>query len=82
MAVDFDASQFDVTLSLQAVRVPKAEVSELSSALRARSALFDRPRLRAVLPDEASPDEARLVLLHEHAGEGTRESLRKRPPSR
>jgi|APGre2960657444_1045066.scaffolds.fasta_scaffold00668_5 hypothetical protein len=68
----FDLSQFDVCLALQGVSVPNAGVAELCAALRAREALFDRPRLRTVLPDETSPDELRLVLLREDAGEGVR----------
>jgi hypothetical protein len=58
----FDVSQFDSALSLQALRVRKAEVHELCVVLRRLGALFDMPRLCSVVADEASPEE-RLVLL-------------------
>lgn len=61
---DFDVAQFESTLSLQALRVPKEQVHELCTVLRRLGALFDRPRLRAVVADAAAPDD-RLVLLAE-----------------
>jgi hypothetical protein len=60
----FDAAQFDSALSLQALRVPKTEVHALCAVLRRLGALFDKPRLRSVVADDATPEE-RLVLLHE-----------------
>ncbi len=60
----FDAAQFDSALSLQALRVPKTEVHALCAVLRRLGALFDKPRLRSVVTDDATPEE-RLVLLHE-----------------
>ena len=60
----FDVSQFDSILSLQALRVRKADVHELCVVLRRLGALFDMPRLCSVVADEASPEE-RLVLLNE-----------------
>ena len=62
----FDVSQFDSVLSLQALRVRKADVHELCVVLRRLGALFDLPRLCSVVADEASPEE-RLVLLNEAA---------------
>lgn len=65
---DFDRSQFDVTLSLYGVRVPKQDVANLATRLRRCNALFDRPRLRSVV--ECDSDEVRLVLLREECGAG------------
>jgi hypothetical protein len=62
----FDAAQFESALSLQALRVSKTEVHELCTVLRRLGALFDKPRLRSVMTDDAAPD-VRLVLLHETA---------------
>ena len=62
----FDKSQFDSVLSLQALRVRKADVHELCVVLRRLGALFDMPRLCSVVADEACPEE-RLVLLNEAA---------------
>ena len=64
----FDVSQFDSTVSLQALRVRKAEVHELCVVLRRLGALFDMPRLCSVVADETSPEE-RLVLLNEAAAD-------------
>jgi len=68
MSDDFDRSQFDVTLSLYGVRVPKQDVANLATRLRRCNALFDRPRLRSVV--ECDSDEVRLVLLREECGAG------------
>jgi hypothetical protein len=68
--------RFDTVLTLRALSVPACDVSQLSAALRVRGALFDRPRLRSVVNDEARP-EARLVLLSESAGEGETSSSRR-----
>jgi hypothetical protein len=64
----FDAAQFDVTLQLLGVCVPKAEVADLSARLRRSGALFNMPRLRSVV--ECDSDDVRLVLLREDCGEG------------
>ena len=64
----FDAAQFDVTLQLLGVCVPKADVADLSARLRRSGALFNMPRLRSVV--ECDSDDVRLVLLREDCGEG------------
>lgn len=64
----FDAAQFDVTLQLLGVCVPKAEVADLSARLRRSGALFNMPRLRSVV--ECDSEDVRLVLLREDCGEG------------
>ena len=74
----FDAAQFDVTLQLLGVCVPKADVADLSARLRRSGALFNMPRLRSVV--ECDSEDVRLVLLREDCGEGAhsaelRESL-------
>lgn len=69
MAEPFDPAQFQRTVPLQALRVPKQEVHSLSCLLRRLGALFDWPRLQAVRPAPDAPDE-RLVLLHADAGAG------------
>ena len=63
----FDPAQFQRTVLLQALRLPKQEVHSFSCSLRCLGALFDWPRLQAVRPAPGAPDE-RLVLLHADAG--------------
>jgi hypothetical protein len=61
----FDLAQFESALSLQALCVPKADVHELCAVLRRLGALFDKPRLRSVVPADAAKPDDRLVLLQE-----------------
>ena len=66
---DAEKESLSRVLQLQAVSVEKHAVAELTTRLRALGALFDMPRLRTVVSDDADA-EARLVLLHEKAGVG------------
>jgi len=77
----FDTSQFDNTLSLQALRVRKTEVHALCVILRRLGALFDMPRLCSVVAEGAGADE-RLVLLNEAVTDAGEQFASSQPPRR